>query len=106
MGTASGKPEGGALVVQTRGLTSVSLLDASGMPHSDALVITERFQLTDRGRTLVNELTFEDAQTFSRPWTTRVTYRRMPEGTMYKEDVCRERAIGGKSAFPRLESLE
>lgn len=99
MGTASGRIEGDTLVIETRGLVDTSLLDASGMPHSDQLQLTERYRLTNGGATLVNEITVEDPQTFSQPWKTRITYKRMPRGTEIQEDVCRERVPKGGPAF-------
>ena len=99
MGTASGRIDGDTLVVETLGLIDTSLLDASGMPHSDQLRLTERYRLTDGGNTLTDEMMLEDPKTFSRPWKARVTYARMPHGTEIQEDVCRERVPKGRPAF-------
>lgn len=99
MGSAAGHVEGDTLVIETQGLVDTSLLDASGMPHSDQLRLTERYRLTKGGNTLINEMTIEDPQTFSQPWKTQVTYKRMPRGTEIKEDVCRERVPKGGPAF-------
>lgn len=104
MGTAWGKVDAQALVIETRGLTSASLLDASGMPHSEGLVVTERLHLADGGRMLINDMTIDDAATFSKSWKTRVTYRRMPAGAELKEDVCREHTLAGRTAFPGIDS--
>ena len=87
------------LVRQRRVPVDTSLLDASGMPHSEDLQIIERYHLEKGGSTLVGELTFEDPKTFSSPWTTRVTYRKLPPGTELDEDVCRERIAKGLPAF-------
>jgi len=99
MGTASGSFEGQTLVIETRGIVGASFLDASGMPHSDRLHLIERYRLKDGGGTLSNEITVEDPQTFSYPWTTVVTYKRMPDSYEIQEDVCRERIKKGASAF-------
>jgi len=99
MGTAAGHVEGDTMVIETEGLVDTSLLDASGMPHSDQLHLTERYRLTDGGKALINEMTIEDPQIFSQPWKTRVTYKRMPRGTEIQEDVCRERMAKGGPAF-------
>jgi hypothetical protein len=69
------------------------------MPHSDQLRLTERYRLAKGGNSLINEMTLEDPQTFSRPWKTRVTYKRMPRGTEIQEDVCRDRVPKGGPAF-------
>jgi hypothetical protein len=99
MGSAAGHVEGDTLVIETQGLTPNSLLDASGLPHSDQLRLTERYRLADHGNTLIDDMTLEDPQTFSRPWSARATYRRMPRGTEIQEDVCRERLTKGGPAF-------
>jgi hypothetical protein len=98
-GTASGHWENDVLVVQIRGLVDTSHLDMSGMPHSEDLQITERYRLEHGGKTLVNELTFDDPKTFAHPWKTTVTYRKLPRGTELEEDVCRERIAKGLPAF-------
>jgi hypothetical protein len=80
-------------------LVDTSLLGASGMPHSDQLRLTERYRLADGGKALIDEMTIDDPQTFSQPWKTRATYKRMPPGTEIQEDVCRERVLKGGLAF-------
>lgn len=104
-GTASGQWEGQVLVVHIRGLVDTSLLDMSGMPHSEDLQITERYRLENGGKTLVNELTFDDPKTFTRPWKTIVTYRKLPRGTELEEDVCRERLGKGLPTFELGKSV-
>lgn len=99
MGTSAGKVVGDAVVAETRGLIDTSLLDASGMPHSDQLKLTERYTLADNGATLVDEITIEDPATFSKSWTTRLTFQRQSAGTEIQEDVCRERVTKGGTAF-------
>jgi hypothetical protein len=34
---------------------------------------------------------FEDAKTFSAPWDTVVSYRKLPSGTEVREDICLDR---------------
>lgn len=84
--------EDGTLVVNTVGLMHETLMDSSGLPHSDDLVMTERLSLID-ANTLENRIRFEDPLTFSRPWETVVTYRRQP-GRL-AEDVCLDRIKQG-----------
>jgi hypothetical protein len=98
MGSAAGHIEGDTLVIETQGLTPASLLDANGLPHSDQLRLTERYRLTG-SNTLINEMTLDDPQTFSRPWRARVTYQRMRRGAELQEDVCRDRVTKGGPAF-------
>ena len=99
IGTAVGHVEGEQVVIHTQALNDASLLDASGMPHSDELRLIERYRLKDGGKTLVNEITVEDPKTFSRPWKTTATYKRLPAGTEIQEDVCRARIYAGQPAF-------
>jgi len=81
------------LVVNTVGLMKETLMDDSGLPHSDDLVMTEHLRLVDAD-TLENRIRFEDPNTFSRPWETVVTYRRQP-GRL-QEDVCLDRIKQGQ----------
>ena len=81
------------LVVDTVGLMHETLMDNSGLPHSDDLVMTERLRLLDAD-TLENRIRFEDPQTFSQAWETVVTYRRQA-GTRLREDVCLDRIKQG-----------
>jgi hypothetical protein len=96
-GTASGRFEGETLVVETRGLMSQTVMDDYGMPHSDALVMTERYRLLGDGR-LENRMRFEDPETFAEPWETVVIYRRLADARI-AEDVCLDRIKQGMPAL-------
>ena len=50
LGFPVGRFEGDTLVIRTVGLTDTTVLDASGLPHSDQLVITERLRVLPDGR--------------------------------------------------------
>ena len=93
-GTSRGWFEGEVLVVETRGLVDTTVLDSAGMPHSDELVMTERYRLSDDD-ILENTIRFEDDKTFFEPWETVVTYRRQT-GTRIREDVCLDRIKQGR----------
>ena len=96
-GTASGRFEGEALVIVTRGLMSATVLDSLGLPHSDELVMTETYRLrTDD--VLENRMRFEDPATFTGPWEAVVTYRRQPDARI-REDVCLDRIGRGEPAI-------
>jgi len=97
MGLARGKFVGDTLFIETTGLRDTTLIDNSGLPHSDALKITETLQLKN-ANVLENRLRIEDPKTFTQPWETVVTYRRQ-QGDL-KEDVCLDRIKAGKSAVP------
>jgi hypothetical protein len=88
-GRGVGHWDGNTLVVETTKIDD-SLLDASGMPHSPDLKVTERLRLLGDG-TLENRMRFEDRQTFRAPWDTVVTYRKLPKGTELREDICLDR---------------
>lgn len=90
-GRATGRWDGDTLVIDTQQIDD-TLLDASGMPHSTALKITERLRLLADG-TLESRMRFEDPETFRAPWETVVTYRRLPKGTELSEDICLDRLM-------------
>ena len=68
MGYSVGKWEGDTFVVRTIGLTERSWLDLLGHPHSDALVMTERFRRVDVGHMDV-QVTLVDPGVFAEPLT-------------------------------------
>jgi hypothetical protein len=85
-GDSTGRWEGETLVVDTIGLNDISMLDGSGLPHSEDLHVTERYRL--KGGMLENRITIDDPKTYAAPWTTVVRYRRMPVGYRMREEVC------------------
>jgi hypothetical protein len=85
-GRATGRWEGTTLAVTTTDIDD-TLLDASGMPHSSDLKITERLHLLD-DKTLEDDMRLEDDKSFSAPWNTKVIYRKLPKGYEVKEFVC------------------
>jgi hypothetical protein len=86
-GRSVGHWDSNTLVVETNKIDA-TLLDAAGMPHSDALKITERYSLTKNGK-LENRMRFDDPKTFREPWETTVTYRKL--SSKIGEDVCLDR---------------
>jgi hypothetical protein len=97
-GVPSGRWEAdNTLVVDTIGLMKETIMDNSGLPHSDDLVMTERLRLLDTN-TLENRIRFEDPQTYSQAWETVVIYRRQ-QGERLQEDVCLDRIKQGKAAI-------
>jgi hypothetical protein len=79
--------DGEVLVLEGTGFHADTLLDAAGMPHSDALRVTQRLRLGDGRRTLEISTTFEDPKTFSRSWST-VNHYSKKLGAIIEEDVC------------------
>lgn len=82
---SKGRWEGDTLVVNTEGFAENTLLD-NLVPHGYDLKLTERLRLKD-ANTLENRITIEDAEYFTRPWETTVTYKRQPDGP-FAEQVC------------------
>ena len=65
-------------LVTTSGLTERSWLDVVGHPHTEALVMTERFHRMDVGHMEV-EMTYTDAGTFKTPLTIIQRLRLLPD---------------------------
>jgi len=71
MGFSSGKWEGDAFVVDVTGYNGKTFLSSSGLPLSDAMHQTERWQRVNYD-TLKVLITLDDPKMYSKPWT--VTY--------------------------------
>ena len=87
LGYSVAKWDGDALVIDTNGFDDSTLLDNAGLPHSEALHLTERYQLSADGKHLHLGLTIEDPKTFSMPWSAQADYVKRP-GYELQEDVC------------------
>lgn len=90
LGHPAGRWQGDTLVIDSVDFNDDTALDASGLPHSDALHVVERLRLKDAS-TLVDTITIEDGKTFTRQWETTLTYTRLPANTRLDQDVCVER---------------
>jgi hypothetical protein len=82
--------DGDTLVIESNGFEEGTLLDATGLPHSDALSVTERYRLDKDGKHLHARFTIEDSKTFSAPWSLTAEYVRRP-GYELHEDVCADK---------------
>jgi hypothetical protein len=78
-----------ALVVDTIAMNDKTWLDDSGLPHSEALRVTERYELTDPDHLRVG-VTVTDPKTFTASWETAVTYKRRPD-LRIQENACAEK---------------
>lgn len=67
-GHSIGTWEGDTLVVNSVGYNERFWLGNSGLPHTEALRLTERFRRTDLD-TLRYDVTIDDPRTYARPWT-------------------------------------
>jgi hypothetical protein len=87
MGEARGRWEGDTLVVETKNfLTDRTVV--SGTPTSDALRLIEKFTRIDP-KTLRYELTVDDPQTWTQPWTARFDLTEDPDYPLI-EYACHE----------------
>jgi len=78
MGDSRGRWEGNTLVVDVVYFTDQTWFDRAGNFHSDALHLVERF--TPAGPDHINyEVTVEDPNVFTRPWTMRTVFYRRKE---------------------------
>src|SRR5580692_1621822 len=86
LGYSVGKWDGDTLVVETVGFNDRGWLDARGHTHSEALHLTERFHRLDFGDMEV-QLTIDDAQTYTRPFTIKLKQRLLPDSDVL-ESYC------------------
>lgn len=87
LGYSVGKWDGDALVVDTNGFDDSTMLDNSGLPHSESLHLTERYELSQDHKHLHLKLTIEDPKTFTQSWTAQTDFVKKP-GYELPEDVC------------------
>lgn len=90
LGDSVGHWEGSTLVIDTVGLNDSTLIDSTGLPHSDALHVTERLRLMPGGMRLEDTLTIEDAATFSAPWRIQRVFEKRTDLAI-QEDICLDR---------------
>lgn len=91
-----GRWEGDTLVIRTVGLSDVAVVDASGLPRSEEMVLTERLRVLPDGR-LENRIRIEDPETFTEPWETVLFFRR-DAAARVTDDVCPDRIAAGEPA--------
>lgn len=90
LGQSVGHWEGQTLVVDTDSYNDATLLDDSGLPHSDELQTLERYRLIQGGKGLELQIRFTDPKTFSKPWTAKLEFGKQPNAIL-KEDYCLRR---------------
>ena len=91
MGDAIGHWEGDTLVVDTVGFNAKTWLDRSGLPHSDALHLTERIRRADNA-TLVDDITVDDSKAYTKPWTAKRSFALKPKWNIM-EFVCLDQQL-------------
>ena len=88
MGDSVGHWEGDTLVVDVTGFNDKTWLIGAGTFHTEALHVTERYNMVDRD--MINyEATMEDPNVLTRPWVYRTSIMRR-EGTRLREYECEE----------------
>lgn len=90
LGYSTAKWEGDTLVIDTMGMRDSTLLDDSGLPHSDQLKITERYTMAKNGASFDSKITITDPKTFTQSWTATARYVKKP-GFQIPEEVCAEK---------------
>jgi GNAT superfamily N-acetyltransferase len=67
MGYSVGRWDGDTLVVNSAGFNDKTWLNDAGLPHTEALRVTERYRRRDVGH-LEMEVTYTDPATYAKPW--------------------------------------
>ena len=80
--------EGAKLVIDSAGFRDTSVLDDKGIPHSEKLRLTETYVMGPDGKTMTVTYRIEDPDTFTRPWTAKATFKKMPASFQFPEEVC------------------
>ena len=88
--------DGTTLVVDATGFNESFWFANGGLPHTEALHLTEKFTRTDRN-TLRYEVTVDDPRAYTRPWTGGWTLRWVANEDI-EEFFCEENA---ESTFTR-----
>jgi hypothetical protein len=96
MGFPVGHWESGTLVIRTVGLIDATVMDASGLPHSEQLTLTEHLRVLPDGR-LEDRITIDDPENFTRPWETVLTFHR-DAAARVADDICPDRMAQGEHA--------
>lgn len=87
-GESYGHWEGDTLVVETVNIRAETQLDFTGIPHSEALRVTERWRRKD-AHTLENSITLTDPKAYGEPFSVIRTYQLKPKWQI-EEYVCEE----------------
>ncbi len=96
LGFPVGHWEGNTLVIRTAGLIDTTVMDASGLPHSEQLKLTEHLRVLPNGR-LEDRITIEDPDNYTQPWETVLTFHR-DAAARVTDDVCPDRMAAGEPA--------
>ena len=96
MGFPVGHWEGSTLVIRTAGLIDTTVMDASGLPHSERLTLSERLRVLPDGR-LEDRIRIDDPENYTGTWETVLTFHR-DASAQVTDDVCPDRLARGEPA--------
>jgi hypothetical protein len=82
--------DGDTLVIDSAGFNDLTLLDDAGLPHSESLHLTERYQLSPDGKHLHARFTIDDPKSYTRAWTVKAEYVKRP-GYEIPEEFCMDK---------------
>ncbi len=82
------KWEGDKLVIDSSGFRDLSVLDDSGIPHSEKLSLKATYQMGADHKTMTVTWRIEDPDTFTKAWTAKASFKRMPASFQFPEEVC------------------
>jgi hypothetical protein len=91
-GKSSGRWDGETFVIETGNFNGKQWLDDSGLPQSGDMRVTERIRRLD-ANTLEDVITYDDGRYYSKPWSTRLTFRALPRSTILVEEDCAEKLL-------------
>ncbi len=72
-GDSIGHYEGDTLVIVTKNFNGLTKIDTNGHPHSDKMVLTEKFTRRDLGH-IDYEITVDDSVMYTEPWTVKKVF--------------------------------
>ena len=86
-GHSAGHWEGETLIIQSAGFNESTFVDATGLPHSDQLMTTERVRKINGGKQLEDVITVHDPVYYARDWQARFAYDNH-DGMRMMEYIC------------------
>ncbi len=95
-GHSAGHWEGDTLVIQSAGFNENTFADATGLPHSDQLKVTERVRRINDGKELEDIAMIHDPVYYTRDWQVRFVYQNH-DGLRMMDYICgdKHRDISG-----------
>ncbi len=91
LGISAARWEGATLVVESNSFREGTYLDDKGLPHSDALRLTERYRLGKGGKTMTISFTIDDPKAYTHAWTAKATFVKKPASFEIPEEVCADK---------------